>query len=268
MVYYIVFTWSDFMANGKKNYFRHSFTARNDERIQDVIEKFGPAGYYYWFALIELCAEQASCEIKKTYVFHPRILIKELRCHTNKLRVILEYLQSTRLILLDYNEKHIEVGIPNLSKYMGKYTNKIDSNTSNKTKLNKTKLNKIKITKKVSDKKNSGVLTFDFDFDLIYKNYPRKLGKLKGLEICRRTIKTQQDFEDLKKSVNNYSTYCKTENTEKKFIKHFSTFMGCWKDFIEIEIEIDQKQKIIDWIKKTDIESQGKNMFKGFVHDV
>lgn len=68
----------------------------------------------------------------------------------------------------------------------------------------------------------------------IYRNYPRKLGKQLGLD---RLYQKRFSFEDLPKfagAVQNYADYCKREKMEEKFILHFSTFVGRWKDWAEV----------------------------------
>lgn len=73
-----------------------------------------------------------------------------------------------------------------------------------------------------------------FDFDAIYKKYPRKLGKSEGLRKCKVQIKSQKDYENLKKAVDNYARYCIEKIENEKFIKHFSSFMSVWRDWIEM----------------------------------
>lgn len=72
-----------------------------------------------------------------------------------------------------------------------------------------------------------------FDFEEIYKNYPNKIGKKKGIDTCKVQIKTAEDFEKLKTAVLKYAAHCRTQRIEAKFIKHFSTFMNSWTDWGE-----------------------------------
>jgi hypothetical protein len=132
------------MASGKKNYFRHSFSARNNVKIQSLIDKFGLAGYFYWFALVELCAELSVDGTKIEYVYHERTLIKELRLNKNRLNLALTYMQSISLLSLTYNENTYALCIPNLSKYMGYYETKFQSNSPKESKVNEIKRNKKK----------------------------------------------------------------------------------------------------------------------------
>lgn len=83
----------------------------------------------------------------------------------------------------------------------------------------------------------------DFDFEAIYKGFPRKRGKTPGLKTCSKEIKTQEDFDNLKKSVCNFSIAMKKENRAMDRIIYFSTFMNQWRDHIEYEKE-KEKQSI------------------------
>lgn len=67
----------------------------------------------------------------------------------------------------------------------------------------------------------------------LYESYPRKIGKKKGLEICEKVVKTEADFQRVRTAISNYRDHCAREGTEPKFIKHFSTFMNSWEDWLE-----------------------------------
>lgn len=146
------------MSNGKKNYFRHDFNARNDDKVNDLIEKFGLSGYFYFFSLLELQATNCAGEFQDSVTYHQRTLIKELRLHKNKLRVFLEYSKSICILNYTYTENKVCVSMPNLSKYMGRYTIKSPPNTPNKKKRKEKKVNEIKTveTVKTTHEVNNG----------------------------------------------------------------------------------------------------------------
>jgi len=74
-----------------------------------------------------------------------------------------------------------------------------------------------------------------FDFEIIYKAYPRKIGKKKGIEKLKATVKDEKDFQLVLTAVNNYAAYCKKEKTEGRYIMHFSTFINQWQDWAQDE---------------------------------
>lgn len=68
----------------------------------------------------------------------------------------------------------------------------------------------------------------------IYKLYPRKEGKARGIKKLRTAIKSKETLDKFKRAVINYADYCAAKGTEEKFIKQFSTFCNeDWKDWIE-----------------------------------
>lgn len=87
-----------------------------------------------------------------------------------------------------------------------------------------------------------------FDFDSLYKKYPRKEGKQRGIKICNSQIKTQDDFSQLSQAIDRYAEHIKKQATEAKFIKHFSTFMGEWRDWLDPDTgKVEEKKKEINW---------------------
>ena len=74
-----------------------------------------------------------------------------------------------------------------------------------------------------------------FDFEILYKKYPLKKGKADGFSRLKKTIKTQEDFDLCSKAIDKYAQQLIFERTEPKFIKHFSTFVSTWKDWVEVD---------------------------------
>lgn len=101
---------------------------------------------------------------------------------------------------------------------------------------------KNKIKKEIKNIIKETVLIFDFE--IAYNLYPLKKGKSKGIEKLKRDVKTPEDFELLKKSVINYKKYLDRNKTDPKFIKHFSTFVGEWRDWIEVITTATPAQKM------------------------
>lgn len=89
-----------------------------------------------------------------------------------------------------------------------------------------------------SSKKKNNTCSFSpaelaqFNFDLIYTNFPRKLGKGSGMKKCSKEIKTIELYNQLTIAVKNFTNYHKENKTDLKFVPYFSTFMNNWRDWI------------------------------------
>lgn len=86
----------------------------------------------------------------------------------------------------------------------------------------------------------------------IYKRYPRKIGKNLGLD---RLFQKHFSFDDIEKfavAVQNYDAYCKSGKIEDKYILHFSTFVGRWRDWITTQEQETTKKKTVTTM--TDLE--------------
>ena len=71
------------------------------------------------------------------------------------------------------------------------------------------------------------------DLDLLYAEYPKKEGKKKAYEKLTRIIKTEKDFDKIRKAISNYKVQC--IDRDKNYIKQFSSFVSVWEDYLEIE---------------------------------
>ncbi len=134
-------------SKGSMHYFRHSWIARNDDFVLGLMDKFGKAGYFYWFTLIELCAEQCADGYQEYSKFHESRLYRELKCNSRKLKPLLDYMKTKGKLDYNYSEKFYQLSIVNLPFYIGKYKK---PKQKVPPKENKIKENKIK-EKKVSD---------------------------------------------------------------------------------------------------------------------
>lgn len=83
------------------------------------------------------------------------------------------------------------------------------------------------------DNKSRSKVSFKTEIEELYKMYPNKKGKSKGLIKLCKDINTKDDLSLLTAAIQNYAAECKTNKTEVQYIKHFSTFANCWQDYIE-----------------------------------
>jgi len=69
-----------------------------------------------------------------------------------------------------------------------------------------------------------------FDFTLAYQSYPLKKGKKRGLAKCKKTIRTQEDFEAFKAAIETMASAWRGHDT--MYCPHFSTFVSeeRWRD--------------------------------------
>lgn len=139
------------MASGKKNYFRHSTSAFEDEKIQKCIQLLGYEGYAFYFILIELLAKQCENSFKNPITLHQQSLRIVWRKQQQSCQRVVKELEESGLFVATFRESFIDFDIPNLEKYMGFYSNKTETNApkekkekESKVKEKKEKENKIK----------------------------------------------------------------------------------------------------------------------------
>jgi hypothetical protein len=109
---------------------------------------------------------------------------------------------------------------------------------------------------------NKNKNTHTFDFESVYQKFPRKLGKQRGEKLFNQQIKTQKDFENLSRAVENYSRQMIELNQPKQFIKQFDTFMGCWRDWCDEEQKIGADKKAIVTLEELEAGLEAENRAK------
>ena len=81
-------------------------------------------------------------------------------------------------------------------------------------------------------------------FNNFWKQYPRKMGKTLAAKRFKSKIKKQSDYDLLMKALDRYNQYVSNSNIQREYIKHGSTWMGEWEDWLENDIG-DAKQQSV-----------------------
>jgi hypothetical protein len=105
-----------------------------------------------------------------------------------------------------------------------------DTSTSHDCNTHVTLRNETDVTRRDETDDNARTV---FDFESLYQKYPRKEGKTRGIKIAEREIRTPEEYDLLSSAVDRYAKYCEAQGTEGKYIKHFATFMGCWREWLD-----------------------------------
>lgn len=88
---------------------------------------------------------------------------------------------------------------------------------------------------------------YTLDFEELYKMYPRKIGKKSGITKLQSKIKTQEDFEKVKIAIINYTNQIKKLCTEEKYIKHFSSFVNNYEDYLTEEVKKSEPKSLKEY---------------------
>lgn len=86
----------------------------------------------------------------------------------------------------------------------------------------------------------SVVTEHPFAFTEILARYPNRDGSKRAQKSFEASVKTDQDWLDINKALNNY---LKSEKVAKGFIKNCSTWFGNWRDFLEVE-DVTRQSKL------------------------
>lgn len=93
----------------------------------------------------------------------------------------------------------------------------------------------------ITDKTDTRTVTASLNE--IYQLYPNKKGKQRGMKLAAKLSPGQLPW--LHQAVVNYSAECRRLKTEPRYVKHFSTFMACWEDYVESEGKPERSQPVL-----------------------
>ena len=234
-------------------YFRHFTTGRKGDRLKVIYATFGKSkGYGMFFMLLEMCAEKYNGR-SEIFVFRIKELVAELEIRASNALAMLQLLASHEVItglLIDNKSGVIQFQWPQLIEIADDYTKKIRQ-TSDKNPKKVALRNKTKI--------KDNIYPFIDQLELAYKEYPNKTGKQSGLKKISKEIKTENDLKLFSQAVRNYAAKMRSEKTEKKFIKHFSTFCNeVWRDYVDLDVPQTNEEKLAETIARMVREGQGE----------
>lgn len=102
--------------------------------------------------------------------------------------------------------------------------------------------------------------TLQFDFESIWLKYPKRDGKKDAMRHFKASVKTEQDWNDINKALQNY---IKSEPVQKGFIKNGSTWFNNWRDWVispitkpteshhtKQQIQLIPEWKTPEWMKR------------------
>lgn len=230
-------------------WFQHKTDSHRGLTLRTIYKKYGLEGEARFWRLLEMCAEKYNFG-DPVFVFESDFIRQSLSHRSlTDCRSFVDWLANHRIINADTTGINWRIEIPKLPELRDNHTRNLQATNKKLTSnlqaykdidLNKDKEEKEKINKK--EKPNTGVFLSEIE-NLYFLFYPRKVGKTKGVQKLSRDIKTEQDLADLKKAINNYAKLCVGKDTE--YIKHFSTFASCWRDYVD-ESVVEENTKPID----------------------
>ncbi|MFT5519622.1 MAG: putative phage protein (TIGR02220 family) [Enterobacterales bacterium] len=232
------------MASGKKNYFRHSMSAFEDDKIQDAIDKLGYEGYAYYFILLEVLAKQCEDEVKNPIRIHQQSLRNVWRKHTKSCIKVVEKLQESGLFVATFNESFIEFDIPNLAKYLGKYSNKSSPNLSNKRKEKKRKEKEkesvvLEIEKPVKNK-NTETISEIIEYLNLKTNKKYKSTTSGTVSIINARLNEGYTIKDFEIVINNKSAQWLNDNTMSKFLRPVTLFSNKFESYLNEQAKLTE----------------------------
>lgn len=231
------------MASGKKNYFRHSFFARDDLKLRMLRDEIGTGFYFFYFSLLELCGTQCEDKAKTYFEFHESQIrqlwdIKPARC-----QYYATAMDACCLLKFKKAGKTFQFTIDNFPKFLGKYQNKNKTKTPNKRKENKIKENKIKKPKKQ-----------DFDLEEIGKNWFRKGACKLGIKHLEEEIKTIEQFNSFKRAAETYKQIQIEKDESFEYALGFNKFAECWEQWANIKSLEQTQAELIQKLERDELE--------------
>lgn len=72
-----------------------------------------------------------------------------------------------------------------------------------------------------------------FDFEALWKRYPRREGRKQAQKHFKATVKTMKDWLDIQNALDNYLKQLAKNQTELQFTKAGATWFNNWRDYVD-----------------------------------
>lgn len=84
-------------------------------------------------------------------------------------------------------------------------------------------------------------------FEKIYQGYPRKQGKSKGFAKAKKL--TEEERNQLETAI---AHYARSKDVQDGYVKHFDTFMGEWRDWLDPSTGTVYRPAPVRWVGNLD----------------
>jgi len=219
-------------------WFKHHSDASLDDKICRLEDEFGYVGYGVYWKIVELCAMQWDGKSNPIFEFNRKKMKSLLSINYMKIESILSFGSVLNLFSAEIFEKSYTIELPKLLEVKDNHTRNLQVACKKVSRDLPLEQNR---TEQIIKKKT---VKLKFDIEDIYNNYPKKTGKASGIKKLQSIIKTQAMYDNILQGAKRYSI--ETSDTEKRFIKNFSTWVNqeCWQD--EPEKTIDEQRDEYD----------------------
>lgn len=82
-----------------------------------------------------------------------------------------------------------------------------------------------------------------FDFTPIYATFPRKKGKITGIQWLLKNVKTEKMFSDIMRACSNYADHCRFHKVDEVYIKHFDSWLRQYENWLPENQEQNQQPR-------------------------
>lgn len=83
----------------------------------------------------------------------------------------------------------------------------------------------------------------EFDFDLVWKTYPKPIGKKAAYRHFVKTVRTPADFADIQDAIRNYRKYIIGKDLQ--YVKHGGTWFNEWRDWVGTKPELSDYEQAV-----------------------
>lgn len=154
------------------------------------------------------------------------VVIKHWKIHN--------YIQKDRYHATKYTEEKERLSVKENGAYTVMDTRCIQnvSNMDTEVRLGKDSIGNNTILSISDQTEHLKTKDLESEFEQIWKLYPHKEGKQKALQAYIKARKNGTDKDVIENGVKAYKAYVEAEKTEKRYIKHGSTWFNqqCWND--------------------------------------
>jgi len=179
-------------------------------------------------------------------------LAEKLQVSRRTLRRYLSYLTDTSRIAQLTNSQGTIVTILNYSKYQ--VEGNLDSESlPNKRPINAQQTpNKRPLIEEGKEGKKVKNNTYTADFEILWKEYPKKTGKIDAFEAFKKNVDIETELGLVSTAIKNYTNELVRNQTESKYIKHMASFLnkGRWRDCLEADYGTStiKKKSATSWL--------------------
>lgn len=105
-------------------WFKHMSDSQNDEKMSELMDRFGAEGYGVWWLILERICQQMDKSSRTSARLSVKVWAKSCKVSAKNFQKLATFLEKIGIFFLEFDEGYLTIDCPNLAKYRDEWSSR------------------------------------------------------------------------------------------------------------------------------------------------